>query len=172
MIEYYQKNRNISKTCRYFGISRTTFYKWYERYKKEGIEALYDRPKTPKNKRKPEFFIEAKEYFGFDIKGIQHYFSYLNSPKTNLNVERLIRSIEEELRLIEGTEYTIDELNKKLRRYLRIYNFIRPHYALGLRTPADKSLIWACRRHSNWLMESVKIFIGRCSLCAEPIRSP
>ncbi len=43
--------------------------------------------------------------------------------------------------LIEGTKHTIDELNRKLRKYLRIYNFIRPHYALGLRTPADKSLI-------------------------------
>ncbi|MDQ7055059.1 MAG: helix-turn-helix domain-containing protein [Persephonella sp.] len=43
----------MSKTCRYFGISRTTFYKWYSRYKREGIEGLYNRPKTPKNKRKP-----------------------------------------------------------------------------------------------------------------------
>ena len=39
--------------------------------------------------------------------------------------------------MIEGTEHTIDELNRKLRRYLRIYNFIRPHYALGLKTPAE-----------------------------------
>ncbi|MDO3651316.1 helix-turn-helix domain-containing protein [Nocardia mangyaensis] len=257
-IQHYQKTKNISKTCRYFGISRTTFYKWYKRYKEEGIEGLYDIPKTPKNKRKPiirnkyqqiiikikkkyptwskekiakyleveegikispstvyrvlkqtnliqenknrrtekknssrinkkrirkglkatfpgeviqidvkhitqkggtlyqftaidkysrlsygkiykskssrkakEFFIEAREYFGFDIKkvqtdngseflgefdkylkeeGIEHYFSYPNSPKTNANVERLIRSIEEELWLIEGTDYTIDEL--------------------------------------------------------------
>ena len=284
-IEHYQKTKNISKTCRYYGISRTTFYKWYKRYKKEGIEGLYDKPKTPKNKRKPtvrnkyqqiiikvrkkhstwskekiaryleiekgikvspstvyrvlkqtklieriknkriekknkkrankkrirkglkatfpgevvqidvkhlpqkgatyyqftaidkytrlsyakvyttkssrkakEFLEEAREYFGFEIKkvqtdngseflgefdrylkeeGIQHYFSYPKSPKTNSNVERLIRSIEEELWLIEGTEYTIDELNRKLRRYLRIYNFIRPHYGLGLRTPAE-----------------------------------
>ncbi|WP_457634891.1 helix-turn-helix domain-containing protein, partial [Persephonella sp.] len=52
-IEHYQKTRNISKTCRYYGISRTTFYKWYKRYQKEGIEGLYDRPRTPKNKRKP-----------------------------------------------------------------------------------------------------------------------
>ncbi len=284
-IQHYQKTRNISKTCRYYGISRTTFYKWYKRYQKEGIEGLYDRPRTPKNKRKPtvrnkyqqiiikvrkkhptwskekiakylevekgikvspstvyrvlkqtnliervkskkierknkkkankkrirkglkatfpgevvqidvkhlpqkgrtyyqftaidkytrlsyakvyttkrsrkakEFLIEAREYFGFEIKkvqtdngseflgefdkylkeeGIQHYFSYPKSPKTNSNVERLIRSIEEELWLIEGTEHTIDELNRKLRRYLRIYNFIRPHYALELRTPAE-----------------------------------
>jgi len=73
-------------------------------------------------------------------KGIQHYFSYPNSPKTNSNVERLIRSIEEELWLIEGLEYTIDRLYKKLRKYLRIYNFIRPHYGLGLRTPTNLAL--------------------------------
>ena len=33
-IEHYLKTQNISKTCRYFGIYRTTFYKWYKRYKK------------------------------------------------------------------------------------------------------------------------------------------
>ena len=69
-----------------------------------------------------EFLGEFDRYL--QEKGIQHYFSYPNSPKTNSNVERLIRSIEE-------------KLNKKLRKYLRIYNFIRPHYGLGLRTPAD-----------------------------------
>jgi transposase InsO family protein len=284
-IQHYKKTQNVSKTCRYFGISRTTFYKWYERYKKEGLEGLYDKPKTPKNKRKPtvrnkykqiiikirkkyptwskekiakylevekgikispstvyrllkqtnliekiknkrlekkrrrkinkkrirkglkatfpgevvqidvkhlpqkgrtyyqftaidkysrlsyakvyatkssrkakEFFIEVMEYFGFEIKkvqtdngseflgefdryleekGIEHYFSYPKSPKTNSNVERVIRSIEEELWLIEGIEYTIEELNRKLRRYLRIYNFKRPHYGIGLKIPAD-----------------------------------
>ena len=52
-IEHYQKTRNISKTCRHYGISRTRFYKWYKRYQREGIEGLYDRPRTPKNKRKP-----------------------------------------------------------------------------------------------------------------------
>ena len=35
------------------GIIGTTFYKWYNRYKSEGVEGLYERPKTPKNKRKP-----------------------------------------------------------------------------------------------------------------------
>ena len=34
---------NIAKTCRYFGISRTAFYKWYERYKKYRVEGLKHR---------------------------------------------------------------------------------------------------------------------------------
>ncbi len=78
---------------------------------------------TKSPKKAKEFFIEAREYFRFEIKkvqtdnggvfllefdrylqekGIQHYFSYPNSPKINSNVERLIRSIEKELWLIEG----------------------------------------------------------------------
>ncbi|MCK4431976.1 MAG: transposase, partial [Candidatus Aminicenantes bacterium] len=38
---------NIAKTCRYFGISRTAFYRWYERYKKYGEEGLKDRSRRP-----------------------------------------------------------------------------------------------------------------------------
>ena len=143
---------------------------WADRHKYTRLS--YAKVYTTKSSRKAkEFFIEAIEYFSFEIKkvqtdngseflgefdkylreeGILHYFSYPKSPKTNSSVERLIRSIEEELWLIEGTEYPIDELNRKLRRYFRIYNFVRLHYVLGLRTPADKSLIWACRRYSNW----------------------
>ena len=36
-MQHYQKSQNISKTYRYFGISRTTFYKWYERQKKKDL---------------------------------------------------------------------------------------------------------------------------------------
>jgi len=38
---------NIAKTCRYFGISRTAFYKWYERYQNYGVEGLKDRSRRP-----------------------------------------------------------------------------------------------------------------------------
>ena len=71
-IQNYQKTKNISKTCRYFGISRTTFYKWYKRYKEEGIEGLYDRPKTPKNKRKPTVRNKYEQIIIKIRKNIQH----------------------------------------------------------------------------------------------------
>ncbi len=34
-------------------------------------------------------------------------------------------------------EYTIDEIKKKLRKYIRKYNFIRPYHSLGYKKPAD-----------------------------------
>lgn len=39
--------QNVAKTCRYFGFSRTAFYKWYERYQKCGEEGLKDRSHRP-----------------------------------------------------------------------------------------------------------------------------
>jgi transposase InsO family protein len=38
---------NVSKTCRYYGISRTMFYKWKQRYEEGGLEGLQDRSRAP-----------------------------------------------------------------------------------------------------------------------------
>jgi transposase-like protein len=40
-----QVSRNISRTCRFFGISRSLFYQWRRRYQREGVEGL--RPRLP-----------------------------------------------------------------------------------------------------------------------------
>lgn len=39
--------RNVAQTCRHFGISRRTFYKWSARFKSHGEAGLCDRPRTP-----------------------------------------------------------------------------------------------------------------------------
>ena len=38
---------NVSQTCRYYGISRQTFYKWLRRYEEQGLEGLRDRSSKP-----------------------------------------------------------------------------------------------------------------------------
>ena len=38
---------NISRTCRYYGISRQCFYKWSRRYKELGPAGLRDRSSRP-----------------------------------------------------------------------------------------------------------------------------
>jgi transposase InsO family protein len=52
---------NVSKTCRYFGISRETYYKWKRDYEAKGEEALINSkpcPQNPKIRIAPE--IEEK----------------------------------------------------------------------------------------------------------------
>jgi transposase InsO family protein len=38
---------NVALTCRYFGISRHTYYNWFRRYEEFGVEGLRDRSKRP-----------------------------------------------------------------------------------------------------------------------------
>ena len=39
--------RSVAKTCRYYGISRTRYYRWYNRYQELGIDGLRDRSRRP-----------------------------------------------------------------------------------------------------------------------------
>ncbi len=38
---------NVSLTCRYYGITRQTFYVWFRRYQAEGLEGLRERSRRP-----------------------------------------------------------------------------------------------------------------------------
>lgn len=42
-----ETSHNVAKTCRYYGISRQTFYKWVRRYKEHGEAGLCSRSKKP-----------------------------------------------------------------------------------------------------------------------------
>ncbi len=35
VIEYAEQTGNVHKTCRYFGVARSTFYLWRERYREQ-----------------------------------------------------------------------------------------------------------------------------------------
>ncbi len=50
-IGHYKKHGNASMTCRRFGISRSTLYKWLKRYIQKGPRGLQDLPRTPKRRR-------------------------------------------------------------------------------------------------------------------------
>ena len=39
---------NVARTCRRFGISRKSFYKWRRRFTEHGDAGLLDRPRTPR----------------------------------------------------------------------------------------------------------------------------
>jgi transposase InsO family protein len=41
--------RGVAQTCRHFGLSRKTFYKWSARYKSHGEAGLCDRPRVPQH---------------------------------------------------------------------------------------------------------------------------
>ncbi|SMO51966.1 Integrase core domain-containing protein, partial [Balnearium lithotrophicum] len=135
-----------------------TFYQFtaIDKFTRIGFAKVYSTKSSRSGKR---FFQELEKFLPFKIekvqtdngsefigeledylkeRGIEHYFSYPRSPKTNAHVERFIQTVEKELWMIEGTEPKIDEMNRKLFRYLNFYNFVRPHQSLGYKTPVEK----------------------------------
>lgn len=49
-IEHYEQiTHKVAPTCRYFGICRPAFYRWYHRYMAQGFDGLKDKPSRPKN---------------------------------------------------------------------------------------------------------------------------
>src|SRR4030043_569039 len=55
-MDYYRKTQNARLTCRHFGISPDTFYRWKRRYKPLVLKTLEDRPATrrPHRLRQPD----------------------------------------------------------------------------------------------------------------------
>jgi len=59
--DYYRKHGgNASLTCRYFGISRQTFYRWKQRYDPRDLRTLEERAHRPRRLRRPTWSRELE----------------------------------------------------------------------------------------------------------------
>jgi transposase InsO family protein len=47
ILHYEEVTHNVSKTCRYYGLSRMAFYRWLRRYRELGLEGLKERSRRP-----------------------------------------------------------------------------------------------------------------------------
>jgi len=60
--DYYEAHgRNAALTCRYFGISRQTFYRWKRRYDPQALRTLEGRSHRPQRRRHPTWTAEQAE---------------------------------------------------------------------------------------------------------------
>jgi transposase len=72
LIKHTEESGNIAKTCRYFGISRKTYYKWIRRYEELGAAGLSDQSRAPlvsPNQTNPEIvekvlYLRKSYHFG------------------------------------------------------------------------------------------------------------
>jgi len=55
---YESHGQNASLTCRHFGISRSTFYYWKQRFDRRDLRSLEDRPSRPKRVRQRTWTTE------------------------------------------------------------------------------------------------------------------
>ena len=56
--DYYNSHgKNARLTCRYFGISPQTFYRWLKRYNPDNLKTLESRSQRPKHVRQPTYSV-------------------------------------------------------------------------------------------------------------------
>ncbi|MFC1702238.1 helix-turn-helix domain-containing protein [Pseudomonadota bacterium] len=49
VLEHAQKTGNVRKTCRYFGIGRSSFHRWKSAFDREGEAGLVNKPRVARN---------------------------------------------------------------------------------------------------------------------------
>jgi putative transposase len=61
-MDFYRKSKNVALTCRHFGISRQTFYRWLKRYEPLDLTRLEERSHCPHHRRHAtwSFSLERK----------------------------------------------------------------------------------------------------------------
>lgn len=98
--DFYRTCQNASLTCRHFGISRKTFYKWLKVYNPKDLYSLEDRPKAPIRKRQPEITSEQrlrivelrKQHIKYSkIKLAKIYQDIYQEPISSWKIQRVIQ---------------------------------------------------------------------------------
>ncbi len=119
ILEYAERIGNINKACRYFGIARSSFYEWRDRYREFGDEGLKSRkccPHNHPNKTSDEVVEKILHLHG--------------------KVERSHRTDKDEFYQLLTYRDDVD-LEKKLAVWEHFYNFDRPHGAHSGKTPYE-----------------------------------
>ncbi len=77
---------------------------------------------------------------------LTHYFNRPNYPQGNGRVERAFRTDEEEFYQVEELPADLGELDVALQAWNRVYETVRPHQALGYKTPEQFYQEWLLRQ--------------------------
>lgn len=98
LINHAKEIGNVKKACRYFGISRSTYYVWVERYKKDGERGLINSKPCPENPklRTPKYIEEKVIYlrkkYHFEPQRIYWYLKRFHQIQTSeSSVYRILR---------------------------------------------------------------------------------
>lgn len=98
VINYAKKVGNINKACRHYGVSKTIYFEWIKKFKKEGESGLINHKPCPENLklRTPieveEKVIYLRKKYHFGPERIYLYLKrYLNIETSESSVYRILR---------------------------------------------------------------------------------
>lgn len=98
VLQHAEKIGSVSKTCRYFGIAQSSFYRWRAAYRKHGDEGLKNAktiPKNPANQTPPEIVEKVlhlrRNYHLGPIRIVWYLARYHDISISDAGVYRILR---------------------------------------------------------------------------------
>src|SRR5579864_486936 len=95
-----EDNYTVASTCRYYGISGVTYYKWYQRYKECGVDGLKSRSRKPHHSpraTKPEVIekiAHLRQHYYFGPEKIGMYLKrYHNISLALSTIQRILHKL-------------------------------------------------------------------------------
>jgi len=124
--------RNVSLTCRHFGISRPTFYRWQERYHHAGLAGLEDRSHRPHRVARPTWTTAQV----LAVRAVRQTYPYMGKRKLAVLLARdeIVLSVSMVGRILRRLRAS-GQLHEPPRlRRRRGRSHVRPH---AIRKPKD-----------------------------------
>lgn len=122
-MDFYRKNKNVALTCRHFGISRQTFYRWLKRYEPLDLTTLEERSHCPRRRRQPTWSFPLAEKvlllrLQFPRWGKDKLAVLLRRQKVSISVSmvgRILTRLQQQGRLVEPPRSGVPGSRRALR---------------------------------------------------------
>ena len=122
-MDFYRKNKNVALTCRHFGISRQTFYRWLKRYEPLDLTTLEERSHCPRRRRQPTWSFPLAEKvlllrLQFPRWGKDKLAVLLRRQKVSISVSmvgRILNQLQQQGRLVEPPRSGVPGSRRALR---------------------------------------------------------
>ena len=122
-MDFYRKNKNVALTCRHFGISRQTFYRWLKRYEPLDLTTLEERSHCPRRRRQPTGSFPLAEKvlllrLQFPRWGKDKLAVLLRRQKVSISVSmvgRILNQLQQQGRLVEPPRSGVPGSRRALR---------------------------------------------------------
>lgn len=137
-LDYYQAHgRNAALTCRYFGISRQTFYRWKRRYDPENLRTLEAGSHRPHRRRQPTWTTEQVE----GVRRLREQYPRWGKDKLAVLLRR------------EGGRVSVSMVGRILASLRRRGVLSAPMLFRVKRRPGTAGRPWALRKPSDYAVE-------------------
>jgi transposase InsO family protein len=136
-LDHYATHRNVAFTCRHFGISRQTFYKWKSRYAPTNLRTLESRSSRPQRTRPRTWTDEEVQA----VQRLREQYPRWGKDKLQIVLAR------------DGLALSVSRVGRILRSLRDRGQLVEPPRALKVR-PARRRRPYAVRKPKDYVVQA------------------